>query len=209
MSKFKFLAVAVATALIVVLAYFAWMHRAPGKVRIEEKSAMRERPTAAVIAPVSQPTQTRSADALGWAPSSAASTNDVVTGAPPETSRHDPLVKDSVAEARQQAVGKVLQRIQSMKATSRNDPTALAKEVEALKQANGGPIMGDIDLDILENNLQIAAKLQRLASDVKATASAQPGMASSAVQADMQQKLQEMRSLTEQIRSAAVGGSIQ
>ncbi|WP_186053804.1 hypothetical protein [Burkholderia gladioli] len=207
MSKFKSLSIVLLVAVVAVFAYFEFVRGTPGKLHREGAPTASVASASAADADAALPPERQEIGETGWAPASGASSPTTPTSgvAVPDAARRDSVAKtDTAAEARRQAIGQVLQRIQSMSEASRRDPATFAKQVEALKQANGGPIIGNIDLDILKNNLMIAAKMQSLASDIKATASVSTGAASSRVQGDVQQKIQEMRTLTDQIRSSVV-----
>ncbi|KVH45666.1 hypothetical protein WJ39_17815 [Burkholderia diffusa] len=137
------------------------------------------------VAPTALPSF-RASDALAAAAAAAASA---------------PTKQSTPMDARSRATNEALNQFESMTDEQRRDPAAVAKALEKLEAANGSSVVGNVDLEVLRHNLVVVGKMRELAMQLQAMQSASPGTLASQTQADLSKKLDELQSLSGELRS--------
>ncbi len=110
-----------------------------------------------------------------------------------------PAGKDAERAARMQAALQSLSRLQA--SGKHTDPLEVDKVLAEVQRANGSNVLQGIRLDVLRENLRVAARMQTVANELQAlqqrSAGQPPGPE---LQAEVQRKLDEVQALQRELR---------
>jgi len=150
------------------------------------------------------------ADSLASVPSPVARTQDVPAWRAAAASAPEVRPDDKARNERAARLAAVKRSLDQMSPQDRQDPRKVSEALLSLEQANGSPNLSGIRLDLLRQNLAIAAEMQKLTTELQALRAEVPEgqQPTPALAEKMKSKLAQISAVQKQLRTDFMDASV-